>query len=237
MSKIKSIQSRHRHLPPRRPWPTPRTWGRGGTLSRSSSSVPSSRPASWGTSTSSTTGSSGSQKTVARKPSAGTRWRRSTGSPAGTTSTAAIRAPCSGLPSRRRTAGTRSSPATARDPAAKGARNADPRAADYLLYQFLSRARDTISAAQLPGAAAALNRGEQLTFGDLQLSATRNPGAERLRSLVLDQGQRHHRPVAGSRSGKKASSSPCHRKAPRRSPNCPLFLTLAQALTHQAATT
>jgi hypothetical protein len=44
-----------------------------------------------------------------------------------------------------------------KDPAAKGARNADPRAADYLLYQFLSRARDTISAAQLPGAAAALN--------------------------------------------------------------------------------
>jgi hypothetical protein len=36
--------------------------------------------------------------------------------------------------------------------------------------QFLIRARDTASAAQLPGAIAALNRGERLAFGDLQIS-------------------------------------------------------------------
>src|SRR5262249_15960063 len=47
-----------------------------------------------------------------------------------------------------------------KDPAAKGGRNADPRAGGYLLFQFLAHARDTVSAVQLPGAIAALNRGE-----------------------------------------------------------------------------
>src|SRR5215471_2684742 len=59
---------------------------------------------------------------------------------------------------------------TCKDPAAKGGRNADPLAPAYLLYRFLIRARDSACAAQLPGAVAALSRGEQLAFGDLRLS-------------------------------------------------------------------
>jgi hypothetical protein len=122
-----------------------------------------------------------------------------------------------------------------KDPAAKGARNADPRAADYLLYQFLSRARDTISAAQLPGAAEALNRGEQLTFGDLQLSTVGIQAQKgfvpwsSIKAVTIDQGR-----VSVRQEGKFFSLSS---QGAEKIPNCPLFLTLAQVLTHQAATT
>lgn len=121
-----------------------------------------------------------------------------------------------------------------KDPAAKGARNADPRAHDYLLYQFLSRARDTISSAQLPAAVAALNRGEELTFGDLRLSTTGIAAPKgfvpwtSIKAVNIDQGR-----VSVRQEGKFFSLSS---QGAEKIPNCPLFLTLAQALTRQAAT-
>jgi len=122
---------------------------------------------------------------------------------------------------------------TCKDPAAKGGRNADPQASTYLLYQFLSRARDTVSAVQLPGAIAALNRGEQLSFGDLQISATGIQAAKgftpwsSVKAVTVHQGR-----VSVSQQGKFLAVSS---KAADQIPNCQLFLTLAQTLTRQAA--
>lgn len=120
-----------------------------------------------------------------------------------------------------------------KDPAAKGGRNADPLAPAYLLYQFLIRAREAVSAAQLPGAIGVLNRGEQLTFGDLQISTT---GIQAPKGFVpwssvtavnIYQGR-----VSVRQEGKFFSLSS---QAAEKIPNCSLFLTLAQMLTRQAA--
>jgi hypothetical protein len=122
---------------------------------------------------------------------------------------------------------------TCRDPAAKGGRNADPQAASYLLYQFLNRARDTVSALQLPGAVAALNRGERLPFGDLQVSTAgiHSPKGfvpwSSVKAVNISQGR-----VSVRQEGKIFALSS---KAAEQIPNCPLFLTLAQTLTRQAA--
>jgi len=112
-------------------------------------------------------------------------------------------------------------------------RNADPLAPDYLLYQFLIRARDTVSAAQLPGAIAALDRGEQLAFGDLRISTTGIhapkgfvPWAS-VKAVSIYQGR-----VSVRQEGKFFSLSS---QAAEKIPNCPLFLTLGQMLTRQAA--
>ncbi len=120
-----------------------------------------------------------------------------------------------------------------KDPAAKGGHNADPLAPGYLLYQFLIRARDIVSAAQLPGAIAALSRGEQLAFGDLQISTTgiQTPKAflpwSSVKAVSINQGR-----VSVRQEGKFLSLSS---QAAEKIPNCPLFLTLAQTLTRQAA--
>ena len=120
-----------------------------------------------------------------------------------------------------------------KDPAAKGGRNSDPLAASYLLYQFLIRARDTICAAQLPGAIAALNRGEQLIFGDLQISTAGIVAPKgfvpwsSVKAVSIYQGR-----VSVRQEGKFFSLSS---QAAEKIPNCPLFLTLAQTLTRQAA--
>jgi hypothetical protein len=122
---------------------------------------------------------------------------------------------------------------TCKDPAAKGGRNADPRAPAYLLYQFLHRARDTVSAVQLPGAIAALNRGEQLAFGDLQISATGIQAPKGylpwswVKAVTVYQGR-----ISVSQQGKFLALSS---QAAAQIPNCQLFLTLAQTLTRQAA--
>lgn len=120
-----------------------------------------------------------------------------------------------------------------KDPAAKGGRNADPLAAGYLLYQFLIRARDVVCATQLPGAIAALSRGEQLVFGDLQISTTGIhapkgfvPWAS-VKAVNINQGR-----LSVRQDGKFFSLSS---QAAEKIPNCPLFLTLAQTLTRQAA--
>ncbi len=123
---------------------------------------------------------------------------------------------------------------TCKDPAAKGGRNADPRAAAYLLYQFLIHARDVICAAQLPGAIDALDRGERLTFGDLQISTAGIQARKgflpwsSVKAVNISNGQ-----VSVRQEGKffSLSSQPAEKI-----PNCPLFLTLAQFLTRQAAT-
>lgn len=120
-----------------------------------------------------------------------------------------------------------------KDPAAKGGRNADPMAPGYLLYQFLTRASDAISAAQLPAAIAALNRGELLAFGDLQINTTGIQAPKgfvpwsSVKAVNIFQGR-----VSVMQEGKfRALSS----QAAEQIPNCPLFLTLAQTLTRQAA--
>jgi hypothetical protein len=119
-----------------------------------------------------------------------------------------------------------------KDPAARGGRRADPQAAGYLLFQFLTRARDTVSAMQLPGAIAALNRGEQLSFGDLQISSI-GIGAPKgfvpwssIKAVSVVQGR-----VSIRQEGKFFALSS---KGVEQIPNCPLFLTLAQTLTRQA---
>jgi hypothetical protein len=120
-----------------------------------------------------------------------------------------------------------------KDPAAKGGRNADPLAPGYLLYQFLMRARDAVSAAQIPGAIAALNHGDQLAFGDLQISTTgiQTPKGfvpwSSVKAVNIYQGR-----VSVRQEGKFFSLSS---QAAEKIPNCPLFLTLAQMLTRQAA--
>ena len=120
-----------------------------------------------------------------------------------------------------------------KDPAAKGGRNADPLAAEYLLYQFLIRTRDTVSAAQLPGAIAALNRGEPLAFGDLQISTVGIQAPKgfvpwsSVKAVSIYQGR-----VSVRQENKFFSLSS---QAAEKIPNCPLFLTLAQMLTRQAA--
>jgi hypothetical protein len=122
---------------------------------------------------------------------------------------------------------------TCKDPAAKGGRNSDPLAPAYLLYQFLIRARETISAAQLPGAISALSRGEQLAFGDLRISATGIEAPkgfvpwESVKAVSIYQGR-----VSVRQEGKFFSLSS---HAAEKIPNCPLFLTLAQLLTNHAA--
>ena len=124
-------------------------------------------------------------------------------------------------------------PGWCKDPWAKGGRNADPLAPGYLLYQFLIRARDTVSAAQLPGAIAALNRGEQLAFGDLQISATGIQAPKgfvpwsSVKAVNIYQGR-----VSVRQEGKFFSLSS---QAAEKIANCPLFLILAQTLTRQAA--
>jgi len=120
-----------------------------------------------------------------------------------------------------------------KDPAAKGGRNADPLARGYLLYQFLIRVREAASAAQLPGAMATLNRGEQLVFGDLRISATGIQAPKgfvpwsSIKAVNIYQGR-----VSVRQEGKFFSLSS---QAAEKIPNCPLFLTLAQMLTRQAA--
>jgi hypothetical protein len=120
-----------------------------------------------------------------------------------------------------------------KDPAAKGARNADPNAPGYLLYQFLIRARDTVCIIQLPDAITALNRGEQLSFGDLQISGAGIQAPKgfvpwpSIKAVSIDQGR-----VSVRQEGKffSLSSLPAEKI-----PNCPLFLNLAQMLTRKAA--
>ena len=120
-----------------------------------------------------------------------------------------------------------------KDPGAKGGRNADPLAPGYLLYQFLIRAREAVCAAQIPGAIAALNRGEQLAFGDLQISATGIQAPKgfvpwsSVKAVNIYQGR-----VSVRQEGKFFSLSS---HAAEKIPNCPLFLTLAQMLTRHAA--
>ena len=118
------------------------------------------------------------------------------------------------------------------DPSAKGVRKADPQAAGYLLYQFLSRVRDKVSEAQFPGAIAALNRGEQLAFGDLKISSS---GIQAPKGFVPWPSVRAVNVVKGrvsvSQEGKFFSLSA---KGVEEIPNCPLFLNLAQALARQA---
>lgn len=120
-----------------------------------------------------------------------------------------------------------------KDPSAKGGRNADPLAPGYLLYQFLIRTRDAVSAAQLPGAIAALNHGEQLTFGDLQISTTGIQAPKgfvpwsSVKAVNIHQGR-----LSVRQEGKFLSLSS---QPTERIPNCPLFLTLAQMLTRQEA--
>ena len=122
---------------------------------------------------------------------------------------------------------------TCKDPQAKGGRNADPRAAGYLLYQFLIRTRDTVSTAQLPGAIAALSRGESLTFGDLQISTAGIQAPKgfvpwsSIKAVNIDQGR-----VSVRQEGKFFSLSS---QGAEKIPNCPLFLTLGQMLTRSAA--
>lgn len=117
------------------------------------------------------------------------------------------------------------------DPSAKGVRKADPQAAGYLLYQFLARVRDKVSAAQLPGAIAALNRGEQLSFGDLQISSTgiRAPKGyipwSSVKAVSVVQGR-----VSVRQEGNFFALSS---KGVEQIPNCPLFLSLAQSLMRQ----
>jgi len=120
-----------------------------------------------------------------------------------------------------------------KDPAARGGRNADPRSAGYLLYRFLVRVRDTVSSAQLPGAVAALGRGEPLTFGDLQISTAGIQAPKgfvpwtSIKAVNIDQGR-----VSVRQEGKFFSLSS---QGAEKIPNCPLFLTLAQMLTRKAA--
>lgn len=119
------------------------------------------------------------------------------------------------------------------DPTAKRARNADPMAPGYLLYQFLAHARDTVSFALLPGAVAALGRGEELVFGDLRISSagiTAPKGVvpwTSIKAVSIDNGR-----VSVRQEGKFFSLSSM---ASEKIPNCPLFLTLAQTLARQAA--
>jgi hypothetical protein len=120
-----------------------------------------------------------------------------------------------------------------KDPAAKGARNADPMAPGYLLYQFLARARDTVSSVLLPGAVAALGRGEELVFGDLRISTAGITAPKgfvpwtSIKAVSIDNGR-----VSVRQEGKFFSLSSL---ASEKIPNCPLFLTLAQMLARQAA--
>jgi hypothetical protein len=120
-----------------------------------------------------------------------------------------------------------------KDPAAKGAHNADPQASGYLLYQFLARARDAVSAAQFPAAIAALNRGDQLAFGDLRISAT---GIQAPKGFVPWSSVKavniYNGRLSVRQEGKFFSLSS---QAAEKIPNCPLFLTLAQTLNRQAA--
>jgi len=120
-----------------------------------------------------------------------------------------------------------------KDPAARGGRNADPRAAGYLLYRFLMRVRDTVCTAQLPAAIAVLNRGEQLTFGDLQINASGIQAPKgfvpwsSIKAVNIDRGR-----VSVRQEGKFFSLSS---QGAEKIPNCPLFLTLGQMLVRQAA--
>lgn len=120
-----------------------------------------------------------------------------------------------------------------KDPAAKGGRNADQNAPAYLLYQFLIRARDTVSIIQLPDAITALNRGEQLTFGDLQIDSTgiQTPKGSvpwsSIKAVSIHQGR-----VSVRQEGKFFALSSV---GAEKIPNCPLFLSLAQMLTRKAA--
>jgi hypothetical protein len=120
-----------------------------------------------------------------------------------------------------------------RDPAARGGRNADPRAAGYLLYKFLIRVRDKVSSAQFPSAVAALGRGEPLAFGDLQISTAGIQAPKgfvpwsSIKAVNIDQGR-----VSVRQEGKFFSLSS---QGAEKIPNCPLFLTLAQMMTRQAA--
>lgn len=121
---------------------------------------------------------------------------------------------------------------TCKDPTAKGAHRPDPQAADYLLFQFLIRVRDTVSAAQLPDAIAAFNRGERLSFGDLQISSAGIQAPKgfvpwsSIKAVNVVQGR-----VSVRQQGKFLALSSM---GVEQIPNCPLFLTLAQMLTRQA---
>lgn len=114
------------------------------------------------------------------------------------------------------------------DPSARGVRKADPQAPGFLLYQFLSRVRDKVSAAQLPRAIAALSRGEQLSFGDLTISSS---GIQAPKGFVPWSSVKAVHVVNGrvsvSQDGKFFALSS---KAAEQIPNCPLFLSLAQSL-------
>jgi hypothetical protein len=120
-----------------------------------------------------------------------------------------------------------------KDPAARGGHNADPRSAGYLLYRFLMRVRDAVCTAQLPAAIAALGRGEQLAFGDLQINTTGIQAPKgfvpwsSIKAVNIDQGR-----VSVRQEGKFFSLSS---QGAEKIPNCPLFLTLGQMLVRQAA--
>jgi Family of unknown function (DUF6585) len=119
-----------------------------------------------------------------------------------------------------------------KDPTAKGARRADPQAAGYVLFQFLTRVRDAVSATQLPHAIAALSRGERLSFGDLFISSAgiQTPKGfvpwPSIKAVNVIQGR-----VSVRQEGKFLALSS---KGVEQIPNYPLFLTLAQTLTRQA---
>lgn len=118
------------------------------------------------------------------------------------------------------------------DPSAKGVRKADPQAPGYLLYQFLSRVRDNVSAAQLPGAIAALRRGEQLSFGDLKISPS---GIQAPKAFVPWSSVKAVSVVKGRVSvSQEGRFFPLSSQGIEEIPNCPLFLDLAQSLARQA---
>lgn len=120
-----------------------------------------------------------------------------------------------------------------KDPTAKGGRKADPQAAGYRLFGLLTRARDMVSAMLLPGAIAALDRGEHLTFGDFQISSA---GIQAPKGFVPWSSIRGVNVVQGRVSVRQehkffALSS----KGVNQIPNLPLFLILAETLRRQAA--
>jgi hypothetical protein len=116
------------------------------------------------------------------------------------------------------------------EPAVK--RKADPQAASYRMYQFLTRARDVASAMLLPGAIAALNRGEQLFFGDFRIDPT---GIQAPKGFVPWSSIRDVNVSNGFVSiMKEGKFFPLSHKKVDQIPNFPLFLILAETLKRQA---
>jgi hypothetical protein len=116
------------------------------------------------------------------------------------------------------------------EPAVK--RKADPQAASYRMYQFLTRARDAASAMLLPGAIAALSRGEQLLFGDFRIGSA---GIQAPKGFVPWSSIKDVRVSNGLVSiNKEGKFFPLSLKKVGQIPNFPLFLILAETLRRQA---